>query len=953
MATKTQIIKYAVLPGIIPRIMEFVRSGFAHIAYLIAVLYNTVRLLPPNHPYLDPRNMGKFGIRHVIAEASKNLVFKRQNIDQIIIFFTIIIGLVLLLGQFLILGFTLLASNPVIAATTVQITSQMFSNPSTLGAAGPADDLAFIILDRVFGVPHIFDSCIAQGVACWEYTRVQDSVFPVQRTQMTTIEPFGSVAAASAAPVNNFHTALHTLLQFYSYGIFLVAVMVIIYYVITIVAETAQTGTPFGQRFNKAWAPVRLILFFGMIIPFSSGSPIYPGFNMAQLVTLKTAQLGSNMSTNAWAYFNGGAVNAAGGPAGATAGSTFLTQQKKMVATPKFKKSAVSEMIQFIHLARTCSEAYAKIADITEKDIEAYLVRSSDFNGAGTAGTIFPDSMALIPTNYQQALDFFMSGKMTIRFGLAPTEPNRANWDSIFKSAMGNIAPMCGDLTLNVNSVGEPGAIQMSRETYELIKEIWQDPLIMQSATCLVDQYGVIAGSVVDLTCNNLMTPNDISGWLTTHGTTYADIVQRGIDTQNNTANLIVSQENIAMGWVGASIYYNKIAQMNGAVTAAAGALPFKSKLPYLLEYALAKNTIQNANISTDGQFSTLLSDALGQNALLDLDDPKDYRILRALRAAYHLGNVLGFSETSSFEKPTGNAVIDLINMVLGTSGIFDMRNNTDVHPLAQLSALGKGMMDAAIRNAAIAVGGAIGANALKIFDDFASDASKSISNFFSSMVVATIGIAAVLYYVLPLLPFIYFFFAVSGWIKSIFEAVVAMPLWALAHIRIDGEGLPGPGATNGYFLLLEIFLRPILILTGFIASISIFGAVVTTLNFIFDIVVANVGGFDYATDNTIQQGGGVPGMITMLQFSRGPIDEFFYTGMYTVICYMIGIACFKLIDQIPNKILRWAGVSASTFQENAGDPASQLTNQVYKGSLLIGNQVKRAGDSTLAILTS
>ena len=54
-------------------------------------------------------------------------------------------------------------------------------------------------------------------------------------------------------------------------------------------------------------------------------------------------------------------------------------------------------------------------------------------------------------------------------------------------------------------------------------------------------------------------------------------------------------------------------------------------------------------------------------------------------------------------------------------------------------------------------------------------------------------------------MPFIYFFFALAGWIKSIFEAVVAMPLRALAHLRIDGEGLPGPGATNGYFLLLEI----------------------------------------------------------------------------------------------------------------------------------------------------
>ena len=226
------------------------------------------------------------------------------------------------------------------------------------------------------------------------------------------------------------------------------------------------------------------------------------------------------------------------------------------------------------------------------------------------------------------------------------------------------------------------------------------------------------------------------------------------------------------------------------------------------------------------------------------------------------------------------------------------------------------------------------------------------------TMAIATVGMAAVLYYVLPLLPFIYFFFAVSGWVKSIFEAVVAIPLWALAHIRIDGEGLPGPGATNGYFLLLEIFLRPILILIGFIASIGIFAALVDTLNLVFDLVAANVGGFDEATDAQIAAGTHkLSGILQSLaQMGRGPVDEFMFSVLYTAIAYMMGLSCFKLVDEIPNKILRWAGVSVSTFQESAGDPASQLSNQVYKGSLLIGNQISSttaSKQSNLGVLAS
>ena len=64
-----------------------------------------------------------------------------------------------------------------------------------------------------------------------------------------------------------------------------------------------------------------------------------------------------------------------------------------------------------------------------------------------------------------------------------------------------------------------------------------------------------------------------------------------------------------------------------------------------------------------------------------------------------------------------------------------------------------------------------------------------------------------------------------------------------------------------------------------------------------------------------------------------------------------MGLACFKLVDLIPNNILRWMGVSVSTFQENAGDPAGQLTGNVYKGAMLIGNQARGTAKGDFLIL--
>ena len=64
---KSQALAYAILPRILPRIQTLATSGFATVAYLLAVIYQSVGLLPADHIYLNPRNFGRYGIRHAIA----------------------------------------------------------------------------------------------------------------------------------------------------------------------------------------------------------------------------------------------------------------------------------------------------------------------------------------------------------------------------------------------------------------------------------------------------------------------------------------------------------------------------------------------------------------------------------------------------------------------------------------------------------------------------------------------------------------------------------------------------------------------------------------------------------------------------------------------------------------------------------------------------------------------
>ncbi len=914
MVTKTDIAKYTLLPGILPRVFDIFRSGFAHVAYLLAVIYQGVRLLPRDHPYLDTRNFGRYGIRHVIAEAANHLVLDRKHIDQMIVFFMLLVGLVLLFAQFGMLIISLALGHPALAGDALDPTAML-----GMPALGSDQDIAFILLDRVFGVPGFFDSCVSTGVDCTDLSG--------------TAVPIGG--GAFPWP---FHIALHRLLGFYSTGIFIIGVLVIIYFVITIAAETAQSGTPFGQRFNKTWVPVRLILFLALLVPFDPGT-YANGLNGAQLILLKVVQLSSNFATNGWVYFN---AQAAGG---GMASNSYMSQQQDLIATPNLGGTEIKDLLHFVAVVQTCREVHIA-AEGPNTIIGAYIVRApvvaGGFGGA-PAGMDAARNNALEfsgATPYQAAIDFTVLGDLTIRFGqLAPIVGGAA--DEAFDAYRGNVKPLCGDLTMKVTDRGEPGSMKIQEGYYDILLDLWEDQDFNDNAACVLKQTTPFRSSNIVTNCADNFDENFMEMKMDTYVASFRAAIEDGIDEQRLNGLYDIPDELMKRGWAGAALWYNKIAEMNGAVTSASFNIPQVSKLPFLMEKQFQENQQQNSGVTNDNKFALGMSDIIGKNIRIDFDNPNEYDMLKAMLTTYNKWDHSRAVNAGTHGGSMGNLFVDYMNLIFGTSGLFEMRQNADVHPLAQLSALGKGMMDAVTRNAAVATSLKMGNGLLKITTNFDSAQAKMAGEFFFSMMSVTMGMSIVLYYVLPLMPFLYFMFAVSGWIKSIFEAMVAMPLWALAHLRIDGEGMMGPAALNGYMLILEVFLRPILIVSGLLASITIFSALVGVLNLIFDLVVSNVGGFDQELDAEIIAGGGPAGAMSQMQNAVAAVDTFFYTAMYAIICYMMGLASFKLVDLIPNQILRWIGASVSTFQEGAGDPVGKLTSQVQRGGILVTNQFR------------
>ena len=281
------------------------------------------------------------------------------------------------------------------------------------------------------------------------------------------------------------------------------------------------------------------------------------------------------------------------------------------------------------------------------------------------------------------------------------------------------------------------------------------------------------------------------------------------------------------------------------------------------------------------------------------------------------------WTQTQSNE--SSNYFIDAINMVMGVRGLIDIQGNTDIHPLAQLVGVGRSLIESAVSNFGYTIGGAVGGMVTK---GPIQKVARNATSFFSMIASLTFSIGFILFYVLPFLPFLYFFIALTSWVKTIFEAMIGLPLWALAHIRIDGAGLPGPAGMNGYYLIFEIFVSPILIVIAMLAGITIFAAQVKILNEIWYLVVGNLTGHDpYTVNKTVEE------KVDSIRFLRGALDKFFYTAIYAVVVYMMGLASFKLVDRIPHDILRWMGTGVKSFGEGGAGMADELVSRSYTSS--------------------
>ncbi|HSX20604.1 MAG TPA: DotA/TraY family protein, partial [Gammaproteobacteria bacterium] len=172
-----------------------------------------------------------------------------------------------------------------------------------------------------------------------------------------------------------------------------------------------------------------------------------------------------------------------------------------------------------------------------------------------------------------------------------------------------------------------------------------------------------------------------------------------------------------------------------------------------------------------------------------------------------------------------------------------------------------------------------------------------------------------------PLIPFMMFTMGVLGWMLTVVEAMIAGPIIALGIVVPAADELGK--LTHALQILANIFLRPMLMIFGFILAGRVYKAVVLLINFgmgaVFDTVAASSG-------------------------MQSLFASFVVISVYSTFVIAITNTCFSLINAVPDKILRWIGGESEKTDTGAIDEvkgAAEKTAQgVGKGAEEVGNKL-------------
>jgi len=137
----------------------------------------------------------------------------------------------------------------------------------------------------------------------------------------------------------------------------------------------------------------------------------------------------------------------------------------------------------------------------------------------------------------------------------------------------------------------------------------------------------------------------------------------------------------------------------------------------------------------------------------------------------------------------------------------------------------------------------------------------------------------------LPLIPFITWFTASISYFASVVEGLVAAQVWAFSHLHTEGEGM-GQRTEKGYVYMLNMLLRPALMILGFFFASAILVLLGTFFFHQMGPAIANL------------QGNTTTGFLIMLGLVM----------LFMGVTISMVQTVFNMVYEVPDRVIAWFG---------------------------------------------
>jgi conjugal transfer/type IV secretion protein DotA/TraY len=187
-----------------------------------------------------------------------------------------------------------------------------------------------------------------------------------------------------------------------------------------------------------------------------------------------------------------------------------------------------------------------------------------------------------------------------------------------------------------------------------------------------------------------------------------------------------------------------------------------------------------------------------------------------------------------------------------------------------------------------------------------------------------------ILLYYVPLVPFMIFATGVIGWLMVCIESMIAAPITMVGLVSPDGQSEVFGRAEPAIMLIFNTFLRPTLMIFGFLAAMLLSRVVFEVVNAGFFAALSFVG----STETQLSLFGGMVVIVMYNAFVVGLINK-----------------VYALIHLVPDKVMTWVGhhhASMINPDEILSGVKGGVSETVGTGSKFTGEMTKAKGEDAL-----